>query len=128
MPAKLNVKWDGWGRESAEKGLKESESGIRCQDNYKGRGRQKTEDSFPGIEKDIRSLADPQTQADPAVKSSVTYTRITAGAVRQALIDEKGYSDEELPSKNTVGNMLNRMGYNLKRVLKAGPEKRNQTG
>jgi transposase len=114
----------GWGRESVEKGLKESESGIRCQDNYKGRGRQKTEDSFPGIEKDIRSLADPQTQADPAVKSSVTYTRITAGAVRQALIDEKGYSDEELPSKNTVGNMLNRMGYNLKRVLKARPEKK----
>jgi len=48
--------------------------------------------------------------------------------VRQSLIDEKGYSDEEIPPKNTVGSMPNRMGYNLKRVLKAGPEKRNQTG
>jgi transposase len=114
----------GWGRESVEKGLRESESGIRCLDNYQGRGRKKTEAGIPGIEEDIRAIAEPQTQADPAVKSSVTYTRITAKAVRQALIDEKGYSDGELPSENTVGNMLNRMGYNLKRVLKAKPEKK----
>jgi len=114
----------GWGRESVEKGLKESESGIRCLDNYHGRGRKKTEDIFPHIEKDMRSLVEPQTQADPAMKSSLTYTRITAKAVRQALIDEKGYNDEEFPTENTIGNMLNRMGYNLKRVLKAKPVKK----
>lgn len=114
----------GWGRESVEKGLRESESGIRCLDNYQRRGRKRTEDSIPGIEEDIRSIAEPQTQADPAAKSSLTYTKITAKGVRQTLIDEKGYSDGELPSENTVGNMLNRMGYNLKRVLKAKPEKK----
>ncbi len=114
----------GWGRESVEKGLKESESGIRCQDNYQGRGRNRTEDGIPGIKEDIISLAEPLTQADPAMKSSITYTRVTGKAVRVALINEKGYTDEELPTENTVINMLNRMGYNLKRVLKAKPVKK----
>ncbi len=114
----------GWGRESVEKGLKESESGIRCTDNYQGRGRKRTEDRIPGIREDIISLAEPQTQADPSVKSSLTYTRITAGTMKKALIDEKGYDEDELPSENTVGNILNRLGYNLKRVQKSKPAKK----
>jgi hypothetical protein len=115
----------GWGRECVQKGLKEVQSGIRCQDNYKGRGRKKTEDILPNIENDIRSLVEQQTQADPAIKGSLTDTNITGKAVRQALIDEKGYTEEELPSKNTISNMLNRMGYNLKSVLKSRPQKKN---
>ncbi len=114
----------GWGRECVEKGLKESSSGIRCLDNYQGRGRKKTEDILANIKKDIRSIAEPQTQADHAMKSSFIYTRITAKAARQALINEKGYSDEDLPTENTIGNMLNRMRYNLKRLLKTKPVKK----
>ena len=114
----------GWGRECVTKGLKEAESGIRCLDNYQGRGRKKTEDTIPGIKEDIISLAEPQTQADPAMKSSITYTKITGKALKKALIDEKGYDGEDLPSKNTLINMLNRMGYNLKRVLKSKPAKK----
>jgi hypothetical protein len=114
----------GWGRECVEKGLKESQSGIRCMDNYKGRGRKKTEDKIPGLEEDIISIAEPRTQADPAMKSSVTYTRITGKALKNALIDEKGYNEEDLPSEDTLSNMSNRMGYNLKWVLKSKPEKK----
>jgi hypothetical protein len=58
------------------------------------------------------------------MKSSLTYTRITGKALRKALIDEKGYNDEDLPCENTLINMLNRMGYNLKRVLKSKPVKK----
>ncbi len=109
----------GWGRESVAKGLGEYKSGIKCIDNYKNCGRTRTEDKLPDLRKDIKSLAEPQTQADPALKSALTYTRITAKAMRKALIDEKGYSDHELPCADTIGNILNRMGYNLKRVLKS---------
>ena len=52
------------------------------------------------------------------------YIKITAKAVRKLLIEQKGYKSEELPSENTIGNMLNRMGYSLKRVLKAKPIKK----
>lgn len=114
----------GWGRESIEKGIREIETGIRCLDNFHNRGRKKTEELLPGIEQDIRALVEPQTQADPAMKGSLTYTKITAKAVRQALISDKSYDTTQLPSENTIGSMLNRLGYNLKRVIKAKPEKK----
>jgi len=114
----------GWGRKTVEKGLKETESGIKCLDNFGGRGRKRTEDKLPDFKQDIAELAEPRTQADPALKSSLCYTRITAEAMRKALIEEKGYTDKDLPCANTIGNILNRMGYNLKRVLKTKPVKK----
>ena len=92
---------------------------------YKDSGRTRTEDKIENLSEDIRSLAEPQTQADPSMKSgSLTYTRITAKAMRAALVKDKGYKDETLPSEVTIGNILNRLGYNLKRVLKAKPAKK----
>ena len=115
----------GWGRACIQKGLREKATGIRCIDNYRASGRKRTEDQLPTLSEDIRLLADRQTQADPSMKSgSLTYTRITAKAMREALVKEKGYSEEGLPSEVTIGNILNRLGYNLKRVLKAKPAKK----
>jgi hypothetical protein len=114
----------GWGRKTVEKGLKETESGIRCLDNFGGRGKKRTEEKIPDLKRDIVELAEPRTQADPSLKSSLCYTRITGEAMRKALIEEKGYADQDLPCANTVGNILNRMGYNLKRVLKTKPVKK----
>ena len=115
----------GWGRETVRKGMREAETGISCHDNFQGRGRKKTEEKLPHIEKDIRDIADPHAQADPDFKNDFLYIKITAKAVRKALAETKGYKDEELPSENTIGNMLNRMGYSMKRVVKAKPLKKN---
>jgi hypothetical protein len=49
---------------------------------------------------------------------------MTAKAVRQALIDEKDWTDERLPHENTIGVILNRLGYRLRRVQKKKPIKR----
>lgn len=114
----------GWGRETVGKGLKELESGIRCIDNYKGRGRKRTEDKQVQIKEDILQIVEPSTQADPSLKSDFKYTRITPKAVRQKLIDEKGYNTEDTPSESTISRMLDRMGYKLKRVLKSKPVKK----
>ena len=115
----------GWGRNGVTIGLKEVETGIRCIYRYINTGRKRTEDKIPNLINDIRSLADLQTQADPSMRSGrLTYTRITSKAMREALIKDKGYSDEELPCEATIGNILNRLGYNLKRVLKAKPAKK----
>ena len=115
----------GWGREALEVGMKEIETGIKCVNRYKDTGRTRTEDKIEKLSEDIRSIADPQTQADPSMRSgTLTYTRITAKSMREALIKEKGYSDDGLPCKNSIGNILNRLGYNLKRVLKAKPAKK----
>jgi len=114
----------GWSREMVKKGLGELITGVRCVDNYSARGNKKTEEKMPKLEEDIRSIVDPKSQTDPNFQTSFAYTRITAKAVRQALIDEKGYLDDELPCENTIRNILNRLGYQLKRIQKTKPLKK----
>ena len=111
-------------RETVELGLSELRTGIECLGNFSARGRDKTEEKLPQLEEDIRSLAEPQSQTDPKFQSPFKYTRITARAVRQALIDKKGWKSEDLPCENTCGNILNRLGYRLRRVQKRKPIKR----
>lgn len=105
----------GWNRETVQLGLHERRTGILCADNYGARGRHKSEQVLPSLEEDIRSLVDIQSQADPKFQSTFLYARISARAVRVALIEEKGYSDAELPSRQTIGDILNRLGYRLKK-------------
>ena len=114
----------GWSRDTAVLGLQESAHGLRCVDNFQARGRQCTEDLDTQLAQAIRSLAEPHTQADPQMKSALRYTRLTAAALRRALIKEKGYRNKELPSNRTLQRMLNRMGYRLKRIQKTKPVKK----
>jgi hypothetical protein len=44
--------------------------------------------------------------------------------MRQALIDQKGWKSGELPCEKTIGNILNRLGFRLRRVQKAKPVKK----
>ncbi len=114
----------GWGRNSVETGIGELKTGIRCLDDFKGRGRKRTEDKIAGLEKDVRAIAEPCTQADPAVKSTLTYTRLTGESLKKSLVEDKGYAEKQMPSTNTFRKMLDRLGYNRKRVLKSKPLKK----
>ncbi len=114
----------GWGRGTVTKGLRERATGIACQEHYAGRGNRRTEEKLPHLEADIRALVDPVSQADPTFQTPFAFTRITAKAVRQALIDEKGYRDADVPCENTIGNILNRLDYRLKRLQKIKPRKK----
>jgi len=114
----------GWSRDTASLGLHESAHGLRCVDNFQARGRQRTEDLDASLAQAIRALAERHTQADPQMKSARRYTRLTAVALRQALIKEKGYRNKQLPSNRTLQRMLNRMGYRLKRIQKTKPLKK----
>jgi hypothetical protein len=49
---------------------------------------------------------------------------MTAKGMRAALISEKGWKPEDLPTENTIGNILNRLGYKLRRVQKTKPLKK----
>jgi hypothetical protein len=87
-------------------------------DNYRARGRQRSETKLPNLESDIRDLVDGEAQADPKFQSTFYYARVSARAVREALIQVKGYREETLPNRQTIGNVLNRMGYRLKKRKK----------
>ncbi len=114
----------GWYRKTVEKGLREQETGITCVDNYAARGRKKTEEKLPDLEQDIRDLVEQDSQVDPKFQTHFRYMRISARAVREALISEKGYRDEQLPCRQTMGTILNRLGYRLKKTLKVKPLKK----
>ena len=81
----------GWNRHTVELGLRERTSGIVCMDNFQARGNKKSEAKRPALERDIRALADPHSQAEPQFKSTLSYTRLSAASVRRALIQEKGW-------------------------------------
>ncbi len=108
----------GWNRNTVQLGLHERRSGIICVDNYRARGTHKSEERLTNLESDIRSLVDIQAQADPRFESMFLYARISARAVREALISEKGYDEMQLPTRQTIGEILNRLGYRLKKHKK----------
>src|SRR5664280_2069886 len=122
--AYLAEKAIGWDRKTIALGLNELRTGIVCVDNFKARGNKKTEVKNPQLEVDIVALAEPQSQTDPKFQTMFKYTRITAKAMREALIMEKDWRDEDLPCEKTIGTILNRLGYCLRRVQKAKPLKK----
>lgn len=63
-------------------------------------------------------------QIDPSFKSQRLYTRLSAAQVRNQLIEKFGYSNEELPTEETIRVKLNDLGYRLKRVAKVQPQKK----
>jgi hypothetical protein len=75
----------GWSRQAIATGLKELETGIICVDNYRARGRKKTEELLPNLEADIKSLVEMYSQADPKFQSTFAFTKISARAIREAL-------------------------------------------
>jgi len=114
----------GWGRATIDKGLHELHQGIRCLENFAARGRPRWEDRDAQLARDIRELVEPHTQADPELKSSRRYTNWSAAEVLQALQTRKGYAANDLPSVRTMRDILNRLGYRLKRIQKGKPLKK----
>ncbi len=115
----------GWGRETVEKGLHESRLGMRCLEDFAARGQRRSEEKDPQLAADIRAVVEPQTYADPELKSERRYTNLSAAEVREALV-ERGYRGAELPSERTMRDILNRMNYRLKRIQKGKPLKKTE--
>lgn len=113
----------GWCRDVIRKGQRELENGP-IEDNFAARGRNRTEKRLPNLLIDIQAIVDGQSQTDPTFQSQRLYTRLTAKAVRQQLIEQKGYTDEALPSEDAIRRRINDLGYTLRAVRKSQPKKR----
>lgn len=122
--ARLTESTFGFGRNAVALGINEKRTGLICYGNYEPCGKKKSEVTLANLDSDIRSLVEPESQADSRLKNTFAYTRITAKAVRKKLIEEKNWPEELLPKERTISNILNRMGYKLRKVQKAKPEKK----
>ena len=113
-----------WNRGTIRKGTRELESGFICQDAFSARGRKPAEEHLPNLLDDIKAIVDGQSQTDPTFKTTRLYTRLSAAEVRRQLILQKGYSDDELPSEETIRVKLNKLGYTSTACRKADPRRR----
>jgi len=113
----------GWNRGTIRKGMHELRSGMTCVDAFHCRRRKPAEEHLPRLLDDIRSIADGQSQADPEFQTERLFTRISAAEVRRQLIATKGYTDEQLPTQQTINRKLNALGFRLTRVAKCRPQK-----
>ena len=114
----------GWSREAVEVGLAERRTGI-C---YLGAhstwsGRKRWEEKYPEAATALRALAEAHAQQDPTFRTTLAYTRLTAKAAGEALRAQE-ISESQLPSASTMAEVLNRMGYRLRTVIKAKPQKK----
>lgn len=113
----------GWGRDAVNTGLNELRTGIRCVDNFSTRGRHKTEERQPELVREIHALVDSHSQADPKFQTPLAYTRMTAKAVREQLVANTAKKNRHVPAERTLYDILNRLGYRLRRVRKTKPQK-----
>ena len=114
----------GWDRKTISKGIKELKTGIRCIDNFSGRGRHRAEHYLPNLLEDIKQIVEPVSQCDPTFRSTQLYSPLTAAEVHRRLIEEKNYTQDKLPTVRTINNKLNELGLRLKKVDKCKPKKK----
>jgi hypothetical protein len=113
----------GWCRDTIRKGTHELDSGMTCVDAFSSRRRKPAEEHLPRLLDDIRDIVDGQCQADPKFQTDRLFLRISAAEVRRRLIARKGYTDEQLPTQQTINTKLNGLGYRLTKVAKCRPQK-----
>lgn len=113
----------GWNPDTILKGIAERESNSTIVDRKRS-GRPAYSEILGTLQADIRSLVDPNSQTHPTFETNFRYTRMTAKAVLEALVREKGYKIEELPALSTMRELLGKMGYRLRRVQKTKPQKK----
>jgi hypothetical protein len=114
----------GWGRHTVEVGLAERRTGILCLGAQAAfSGRKRWEDTQPEAAAALSRLAEAHAQQDPTFRTTLAYTRLTAKAALEAL-RVQGYGADQLPSPSTMAEVLNRMGFRLRKVVKAKPQKK----
>lgn len=113
----------GWNRSAVMVGIKEHETGIQCVNDLRERHKPKVEEKHPELLESIRKIMEPQSHADPQLRTTLLYTNMTAQSVYDALLAE-GWSESSLPSVRTISNVLNRQQYRLRSVQKTKVEKK----
>src|SRR5262245_54245795 len=114
----------GWGRHTVELGLAERRTGILCLGAQSAcSGRKRWEDTPPHVAEALCQLAESHAPQAPTFRTSLAYTRLTAqGALKE--LRAQGHDAAHLPASSTMAQVLNRMGFRLRKVVKAKPQKK----
>ncbi len=111
----------GWNRDLIRKGCHELKSGFTCVDAFSSRGRKRWKERQPGLANDIRAIVDAQCQTDPTFRTTRLYRRITAKEVCRQLLENKGYSPDQIPCERSMRDLLTTLGFHPRKVVKSKP-------
>lgn len=122
--ARLSETVFGWKRQTVALGLAEKRSGLTCVGAQSFlSGSKRWEEEQPSAAETLRQLAEAHAQQDPTFESTIAYTRLTAAeAIIQLRV--QGFRSDQLPAPSTMAEILNRMGYRLRKIVKAKPKKK----
>jgi hypothetical protein len=114
----------GWSRRTVALGLAERRTGMRCLGAQSAcSGRKRWEDTQPEAADALRRLANAHAQQDPTFRTPLAYTRLTAKAALEALRTQ-GDDEAQRPAPSTMAAVLHRLGFRLRKVVKAQPQKK----
>jgi hypothetical protein len=111
----------GWNRDLIRKGVRELKSGMTCVDSFSSRGCKLCEDRQPLLAADIKAIVDGHCETDPTFRTTRLYRRLTAKEVRRQLIEDKGYRVDQIPGERSMRDVLSRMGFHPRKVVKSKP-------
>ena len=116
----------GWGRHTVTLGLAERRTGILGRGaQFACRGRQRWEDEHPHVAEALHQLAEAPAHQDPTFRTSLASTRLTAHGALEAL-RAHGAGDDQRPAPSPMAEVLHRMGFRLRHVVKATPHKKRK--
>ena len=114
----------GWGRPMVEVGLTERRTGLSCLGAPSAfSGRHRWADTPPEVAAALRRRAEAHAQHDPTFRPTLASTRLTAQAALEAW-RAQGYCQDPLPAPSTMAVVRHRMGFRLRTVVKAKPQKK----
>lgn len=114
----------GWGRHTVALGLEEKRTGLTCIGAQAAFcGVKRWEACYSEAAETLRQIAEAHAQQDPSFLTMIAYTRLTAAEAIEQLKGQ-GYPNEAIPAPSTMALILNRMGYRLRPVVKAKPQKK----
>lgn len=86
-------------------------------------GRKKKTEEYPTLESDIQNIMEENAYTDPHFVTEKLYVKLTIKEIMNRLLTLEKY-EEKFMSKSALSNLLNEMGYNLKKVKRNKPLKK----
>lgn len=96
---------------------------LQIENNRYKCGRKKLIVRFPKLEQDIRKIVENHCSTDPRFKTEKQYVRLSIAEIKRQLLETGSYEEKSF-SNSYLNNLVNEMGYNLKKVQKTKPLKK----
>ena len=87
------------------------------------RGRKRITEKYPELPEDIKKVIADNLSVDPHFKSEKQYIKLSVVEIKKQLVQTGKYTENSF-SNSTLNNLINQMGYGLKKVQKTKPLKK----